>query len=66
MPDGGTEPCAEIYPWRRFSVPFTPPSPEYISPEEAARRIPNFTYQVYFSKEHSTKQLEENVSIRLR
>lgn len=47
----------------RLSVPYTPPSPEYIRVEEVAKRVPNLGYQVYFADKRSTTEIETNVCL---
>lgn len=47
----------------RLSVPYTPPSPAYLPVEEVARLAPNLGYQVYFSSQRSTKDIEANVRL---
>ncbi|KAF7432683.1 hypothetical protein PC9H_004625 [Pleurotus ostreatus] len=44
-----------------ISVPYTPPSRTYIPVEEVAARVPNLGYQVYFSRQESTKDIESNL-----
>ncbi|KZW04380.1 alpha/beta-hydrolase [Exidia glandulosa HHB12029] len=44
-----------------LSIPYYPPPPQYIPIEEAAKRVPNFGYQVYFASEQSTKEIEANI-----
>jgi len=46
----------------RISVPYTPPSPVYISIEEVAKIAPNLQYQVYFNSEAAITDIEANVS----
>lgn len=45
----------------RLSIPFTPPSPEYVPVKEIARRLPQLTYQVYFANPKSTDDLDVHV-----
>ncbi|KIJ69769.1 hypothetical protein HYDPIDRAFT_120786 [Hydnomerulius pinastri MD-312] len=45
-----------------LSVPYTPPSTQHMSVEEAAQRYPNFGYQVYFASQGSTSEIEANLS----
>jgi len=44
-----------------LSVPFTPPTHQYISIQELAERIPTFGYQVYFDDPRSTREIEANL-----
>ncbi|KAF9450671.1 epoxide hydrolase [Macrolepiota fuliginosa MF-IS2] len=44
-----------------LSVPYIPPSPVYLPIEEVAKRAPNLGYQVYFSEQKSTKDIESNM-----
>jgi soluble epoxide hydrolase/lipid-phosphate phosphatase len=48
-----------------LSVPYTPPSPNYISVQEVAQRAPNLGYQVYFSEGQSTHEIESNLAVFL-
>ena len=45
-----------------ISIPYTPPSLEYISIREIAKRWPQLSYQVYFANPKSTQEIEANVS----
>ncbi|KIM46450.1 hypothetical protein M413DRAFT_441542 [Hebeloma cylindrosporum] len=40
-----------------MSVPYTPPSRQYIPVEEVARRAPNLGYQVYFAAPRSSSEI---------
>lgn len=44
-----------------MSVPYTPPSREYIYIEEVAKRAPNLGYQVYFASPKSSLEILVNV-----
>ncbi|KAF8655339.1 hypothetical protein AX16_003112 [Volvariella volvacea WC 439] len=44
-----------------MSVPYTPPSKEYASIEEVARKAPNLGYQVFFNNSKSTSLIEANL-----
>lgn len=52
----------------RLSVPFTPPTVRYHSPEDVVKKIPNYEYQLYFANPESTKEIEAKVrgTARLR
>jgi hypothetical protein len=45
----------------RICIPFTPPSPEYMSVEEIAKRAPNLSYHVYLADPKSTREIDANV-----
>ncbi|THH19891.1 hypothetical protein EW146_g1339 [Bondarzewia mesenterica] len=49
-----------------LSVPYVPPTPEYISLEEIVKRVPNFGYQLYFANDESTSEIESNLDRFLR
>ncbi|KAL0950245.1 hypothetical protein HGRIS_010229 [Hohenbuehelia grisea] len=44
-----------------FSVPYTPPSKQYIPIQEVASRAPDFGYQVYFASQESTQTIDANL-----
>ncbi|KAK2466015.1 hypothetical protein APHAL10511_001656 [Amanita phalloides] len=44
-----------------MSVPFTPPSPAFMSVQEMADRAPHLGYQVYFADQRSTAEIEANL-----
>jgi len=44
-----------------YSIPYSPPSPEYIDPVDIVKSYPDFGYQLYFGDEKSTKQIEDNL-----
>jgi soluble epoxide hydrolase/lipid-phosphate phosphatase len=48
-----------------LSIPYTPPSPVYISIEEVARRVKDLGYQVYFADDSSTQEIESNLAVFL-
>jgi len=41
-----------------MSVPYFPPSPVYVPPEEFVKHMPNLGYQVYFGSQESTPEIE--------
>ncbi|KAH7103062.1 epoxide hydrolase [Auriculariales sp. MPI-PUGE-AT-0066] len=44
-----------------LSIPYYPPPAAHIALEEAAKRVPNFGYQVWFGNEQSTEVIEANL-----
>ena len=44
-----------------MSVPYIPPSPEYLPVEEVVQRAPNLGYQVYFANPKSSSDIDANV-----
>lgn len=44
-----------------LSIPYIPPTIEYMSVEEVARKFPSYGYQVYYASESSTSEIEENL-----
>lgn len=44
-----------------LSIPYVPPKEQYVSLEEMVRAYPSYGYQVYFSSESSTSEIEENL-----
>jgi soluble epoxide hydrolase / lipid-phosphate phosphatase len=46
----------------RFSVPFSPPTKQYIPLEDVVKKVPNYAYQLYFADPESTQEIEANVS----
>ena len=46
----------------RMSVPYTPPSRQFVPVEMVAKHAPNLGYQVYFANEKSTGDILNNVS----
>ncbi|KAF9480679.1 epoxide hydrolase [Pholiota conissans] len=49
-----------------LSVPYTPPSKEYIPLEEVVRRAPDFGYQLYFASQKSNLEILANLNKFLR
>ncbi|KAJ3797339.1 epoxide hydrolase [Lentinula aff. detonsa] len=49
-----------------LSVPYSPPSLEYISVKTIAKIAPNLSYQVYFEEQRSTQEIESNLNTFLR
>ncbi|KAJ3771140.1 epoxide hydrolase [Lentinula raphanica] len=49
-----------------LSVPYTPPSLEYLPVTTVAKLAPNLSYQVYFEEQRSTKEIESNLNTFLR
>jgi len=45
-----------------MSVPYTPPSRQFVPVEMVAKHAPNLGYQVYFANEKSTGDILNNVS----
>ena len=46
-----------------MSIPFTPPSRQYIPLEDVVKLAPNLGYQLFFAHQNSTTVIEENVAI---
>ncbi|KAF8238998.1 alpha/beta-hydrolase [Tricholoma matsutake] len=44
-----------------MSVPYTPPPLFYVPPEEIAKQVPEFGYQVYFATQESTLEIEHQL-----
>ena len=44
-----------------MSLPYTPPSPAYISVEEIVKRAPNLGYQAYLADKRAIADIEANV-----
>jgi soluble epoxide hydrolase/lipid-phosphate phosphatase len=44
-----------------MSVPYTPPSRQYVPVEEVARRAPNLGYQVYLANQRSSMEVLAHV-----
>ncbi|KAJ4479160.1 epoxide hydrolase [Lentinula aciculospora] len=49
-----------------LSVPYSPPSLEYVAVDTIAKIAPNLSYQAYFEEERSTKEIESNLDTFLR
>lgn len=47
----------------RLSVPFTAPTPKYMSLEDVVRHYEDFAYQLYLSNDESTAEIESNVGL---
>lgn len=47
----------------RLSVPYTPPTPKYMSLEDVVRHYGDFSYQLYLANEKSTAEIESNVRV---
>ena len=47
----------------RLSVPFTAPTPKYMSLEDVVRHYEDFSYQLYLSNDESTAEIESNVGL---
>jgi pimeloyl-ACP methyl ester carboxylesterase len=45
----------------RLSVPFTPPTKEYLSLQDLVKKVPNLAYQLYFANPKLTEEIEANV-----
>ncbi|CEL61692.1 Bifunctional epoxide hydrolase 2 OS=Rattus norvegicus GN=Ephx2 PE=1 SV=1 [Rhizoctonia solani AG-1 IB] len=45
-----------------FSVPFSPPSPQYIPMEKYIEMLPNFQYQAFFASPESADIIDANIS----
>ena len=45
----------------RLSVPFVPPSKQYISLEKMVELFPNWGYQLYFREKSTNSEIERNV-----
>ncbi|KAI0258109.1 alpha/beta-hydrolase [Gloeopeniophorella convolvens] len=43
-----------------LSVPFAPPTKKYIPLENVVKKVPNYSYQLYFASEEATKEIEVN------
>lgn len=49
----------------RLSVPYTPPSREFLPLEELVKFVPNLGYQLYFAASKSNLEILANVGILL-
>ncbi|KAI0316203.1 hypothetical protein OF83DRAFT_1128276, partial [Amylostereum chailletii] len=49
-----------------FSIPWTPPLKQYIPLEAVVQRIPNYSYQLFFSKPETTPVIEGKLDLFLR
>ena len=47
----------------RLSVPYVPPTKEYISLEQMVERFPNWGYQLHFREKSTNAEIEKHVSI---
>jgi hypothetical protein len=45
----------------RLSVPFTPPTKEYLSLQDLVKKVPNLAYQLYFANPKLMEEIEANV-----
>lgn len=45
----------------RFSIPYTPPSPVFISLEDIVKRLPNLSYQLYFASDNANLEVLAHV-----
>ncbi|KAF8827134.1 hypothetical protein HHX47_DHR5001059 [Lentinula edodes] len=49
-----------------LSVPYSPPTLEYVPVKTIAKMAPNLSYQAYFEEQRSTKEIESNLNNFLR
>lgn len=46
-----------------MSVPYTAPTPKYMSLEDVVRHYADFSYQLYFANDKSAGEIESNVRV---